>query len=181
MKIVAFTGMPGSGKTAAVKVAVDRGIQVLRMGDAVWDEVKRRGLPLKAEVVGQVADGMRDSDGPAVWARRTLRKVDTDAKLVVIDGLRSMAEAEVFKNALGNDFVVVRIHCPTDVRMERVLGRGREDDTESVEAFRARDERELSWGLQEVLDDADVIISNTGTEQELRLNVAFLLSDIFTW
>jgi dephospho-CoA kinase len=181
MKIVAFTGMPGSGKTAAVKVALDRGIQVLRMGDAVWDEVKRRDLPLKADVVGQVADEMRRTDGPDIWARRTLKKVDPDAKLVVIDGLRSMAELEVFKNALGNDFIVVHIQCPTEVRMERILGRGRVDDTGSVEAFNARDERELAWGLGEVLEAADVLISNTGTEQELRLNVAYLLSDIFTW
>jgi dephospho-CoA kinase len=178
---VAFTGMPGSGKTAAVQVAVDRGLQVLRMGDAVWDEVKRRGLPLKADVVGQVADEMRGTHGADVWARRTLKKVDPDAKLVVIDGLRSLAELEVFKAALGDDFVLVHILCPTEVRMKRITGRGRQDDTTTEEDFRARDERELSWGLAEVLEEAEVVISNTGTEQELRLNVAYLLSDIFTW
>ena len=181
IKIVAFTGMPGSGKTAAVQVAVDRGIQVLRMGDSVWDEVKRRGLPLEAKVVGQVADEMRQSNGPDIWARRTLKKVDPDAKLVVIDGLRSLDEMTVFKEALGRDFILVYIQCPTDIRLQRVTTRGREDDTNTTEAFRARDERELSWGLGEVLDEADVIISNIGTEQELRLNVAYLLSDIFAW
>jgi len=173
--------MPGSGKTAAVKVAADRGVQVLRMGDAVWDEVKRQGLPLEAKVVGGVADEMRRTHGPEVWARRTLKKVDPDAKLVVIDGLRSMAELEVFKDALGRDFVLVNVLCPTEIRYERVLQRGREDDTMTEEEFHARDERELSWGLEEVLKEADVLISNTGTEQELRLNVAYLLSDIFTW
>ena len=181
MKVVAFAGMPGSGKTAAVKVAADRGVQVLRMGDAVWDEVKRQGLPLTAEEVGRVADEMRQSHGPDIWARRTLRKVNTDDKLVVIDGLRSLAELKVFKNALGEDFVLVHILCPTEVRLERVIGRGREDDTVTEEAFRDRDERELSWGLDEVLEEADVVISNTGTEQELRMNVAYLLNDIFTW
>lgn len=181
IKIVAFAGMPGSGKTAAVKVATDRGIQVLRMGDSVWDEVKRRDLPLEAKVVGQIADEMRETHGPDIWARRTLKKVDTDAKLVVIDGLRSLAELAVFKAALGNNFVLVHVMCPTEVRMQRILARGREDDTASLEAFKARDERELSWGLGEVLDEADVVISNTGTEQELRMNVAFLLNDIFTW
>ncbi len=181
IKIVAFTGMPGSGKTAAVKVAVDRGIQVLRMGDSVWDEVKRRGLPLEAKVVGQVADEMRDSHGPDIWARRTLKKVDPDAKLVVIDGLRSLDEMGVFKEALGRDFILVYIQCPTEIRLQRVTTRGREDDTDTVEAFRSRDERELSWGLGEVLKEADVVISNIGTEQELRLNVAYLLSDLFAW
>ncbi len=181
MKVVAFAGMPGSGKTAAVKVAADRGVQVLRMGDAVWDEVKRQGLPLTADEVGRVADEMRQTHGPEIWARRTLRKVNTDDKLVVIDGLRSLAELKVFKNALGEDFILVHILCPTEVRLERVLDRGREDDTVNMEAFRARDERELSWGLAEVLEEADVVISNTGTEQELRMNVAYLLNDIFTW
>ena len=75
----------------------------------------------------------------------------------------------------------IHIHLPEDQRMARVLERGREDDTVTEEAFRARDERELSWGLAEVLEEADVVISNTGTRQELRLNVAYLLSDIFTW
>ncbi len=173
--------MPGSGKTAAVKVAADRGVQVLRMGDSVWDEVKRRDLPLEAKVVGRIADEMRESHGPDIWARRTLRKVDTDAKLVVIDGLRSLSELSVFQNALGQDFVLVHIHCPTEVRMQRVMGRGREDDTLTEEAFLQRDERELGWGLGEVLEEADVVISNTGTEQELRMNVAYLLNDIFTW
>lgn len=179
--MVAFAGMPGSGKTAAVKVAADRGVQVLRMGDAVWDEVKRQGLPLEAKAVGRVADEMRRTHGPDVWARRTLEEVDPDAKLVVIDGLRSMAELEVFKNALGQDFVLVNVLCPTETRYERIRRRGREDDTMTEEEFRARDDRELSWGLGEVLKEADVLISNTGTEQELRLNVAYLLSDIFTW
>lgn len=181
IKIVAFTGMPGSGKTAAVKVAVDRGLQVLRMGDSVWDEVKRRGLALEAKVVGRVADEMRRSHGPDIWARRTLKKVDPDAKLVAIDGLRSLAELAVFKEALGRDFILVYVQCPTELRLQRVTARGREDDTETVEAFHARDERELSWGLEEVFKEADVVISNIGTEQELRMNVAYLLSDLYTW
>jgi len=180
-KVVAFTGMPGSGKTAAVKVAADRGVQVLRMGDAVWDEVRRRGLPLEAKVVGQVADEMRKTHGPGIWAKRTLEKVDPDAKLVAIDGLRSLAEQKVFKAALGEDFILVHIHCPDELRLARIVERGREDDTTTREAFEDRDERELSWGLAEVLEEADVIISNHGTKEELRLNVAYLLNDIFSW
>jgi dephospho-CoA kinase len=136
---------------------------------------------LIAKEVGRVADEMRKTHGPDIWARRTIKKVDPDAKLVVIDGLRSMAELDVFKAALGLDFILVHIICPSDIRLQRVKARGRKDDTATEEAFRARDERELSWGLGEVLKEADVVISNTGTEQELRLNVAYLLSDIFAW
>ncbi|HEC81032.1 MAG TPA: hypothetical protein ENI42_01220, partial [Thermoplasmatales archaeon] len=38
MKTIAFTGMPGSGKTEAVKIAKELEIPVIRMGDCVWEE-----------------------------------------------------------------------------------------------------------------------------------------------
>ncbi len=173
--MVAFTGMPGAGKTEAVKVASEQGLQVLRMGDAVWEEVRRRGLSLTAEEVGRIADEMRVTDGPDIWARRTLEAVDRSAPLVVIDGLRSAAELAVFRQALGEDFVLVRIECPRELRLQRIASRGRDDDTLSEEAFEARDRRELSWGLGEVLEAADRVIENTGTIEELQAQVANLL------
>jgi dephospho-CoA kinase len=59
VRVVAFTGMPASGKSAAVAVAREQGFPVFRMGDLVIDEVKRRGLPLEEEHVGPVATCMR--------------------------------------------------------------------------------------------------------------------------
>ena len=66
-------------------------------------------------------------------------------------------------------------------QVETLFTRSLERNSDGLEAFRARDERELSWGLGEVIEEADVVISNTGTKQELRINVAYLLSDIFAW
>ena len=178
LKVVAFMGMPGAGKSVAVEVARERGAQVLRMGDAVWEEVRLRGLPMEAAVVGRVADEMRRSNGPDIWARRTLEAVDRGARLVVIDGLRSAAELGAFKAALGSDFVLVRIDCPDEARYARISSRGREDDTASRRAFEERDARELGWGLGKVLAMADVAIDNAGTVERLRAEVATLLDGL---
>lgn len=178
LKVVAFTGMPGSGKTEAVAVAREMGIQVLRMGDAVWEEVRCRGLPLEAEEVGRVANEMRGTHGSDVWARRTLEQMDRSADLVVIDGLRSRAELEAFKEALGGDFLLVGIDCPEDLRYARVASRGRDDDTLTREAFEERDRRELSWGLGAVLEAVDRMIANDGTLVEMRNRVEGLLEGL---
>lgn len=178
IKVVVFMGMPGSGKSEAVRVARERGIPVHRIGDAVWDEVRHQGLPLEAAQVGRVANEMRSSHGPDIWARRTLEAVDREAYLVIIDGLRSKAELEAFKEELGDDLILVLIDCPDDLRMSRIIARGRDDDTVDEETFRARDERELSWGLEEVLARADTIISNTGTVEDLRKRVQDLLDGL---
>ena len=46
MKVIGFVGLPASGKTEAAKVAQELGIPIIRMGDVVREEVKRRGLDI---------------------------------------------------------------------------------------------------------------------------------------
>jgi dephospho-CoA kinase len=170
--------MPGAGKSEAVKVARERGFQVLRMGDAVWDEVRGRGLPLEAEAVGRIASEMRVTHGPDIWAKRTLEAVDKKADIVVIDGIRSDAELMAFRETLGADFLLVLIDCSDDVRIARVTSRGRDDDTVTQEAFLDRDQRELGWGLGDVVAAAEHVIPNEGTVLELRRRVGELLDKL---
>ena len=46
MKIIAFAGMPFSGKSEAVRIAKDYKIPVIRMGDMIWEETKKQGAGL---------------------------------------------------------------------------------------------------------------------------------------
>ena len=43
--IIAIAGMPGAGKTTAAGYLARAGIRTFSMGDAIRDEVRRRGLP----------------------------------------------------------------------------------------------------------------------------------------
>jgi len=75
MKVIAFTGMPASGKSEAVQLAKEKGIPVVRMGDLVWEETKRQARPLDDHNVGNVAHTMRKTYGMDVWAKRTVEKI----------------------------------------------------------------------------------------------------------
>ncbi|MHA2183005.1 MAG: AAA family ATPase, partial [Promethearchaeota archaeon] len=137
MKIIAFAGMPCSGKTEAVEIAKKRNIPVIRMGDMVWKEVENRGLPLDEKNVGSIADKMRKDFGKDVWAQRTLEKILSFDKLdlIVIDGIRNAEEIETFKKELGKDFVVIAIKSSDETRCKRFLQRGREDDSKDIKDF----------------------------------------------
>ncbi len=184
MRVLAFTGLPGSGKSEAIAVARRLAIPVVRMGDFVLAEVRRRGLPETEQEIGPVATGMRESEGPDIWARRTLQAiregavpgVDEAVPLVVVDGVRSPAELDRFKQELGRDFVLVAIVAPREVRHHRILGRGRADDADEIALVAARDEREKGWGLEEAIAKADHRIPNEATRDELHERVAALLS-----
>ena len=180
MKVIAFTGMPASGKSEAVQLAKGKGIPVVRMGDLVWEETKRQGKPLDDKHVGAVADGMRKQYGMDVWARRTVERIQTlkKAPMVVIDGVRNMEEIDYFKKVLGPEFLVVAVDAPDELRRKRAIARGRTDDSKNLKDLEDRDKREIRWGLQKVIADADIVIPNNGALDVFRKRVATVMQQV---
>jgi dephospho-CoA kinase len=166
VRVVCLTGMPGCGKEEALAVAQGLGFSIIRMGDVVREEASRRLLPITDATVGGMANAERQVHGLGVWAERTVPRIRGDR--VLVDGLRGRAELEVFRNAFGDALVVVAVHASPKTRYERMLRRRRTDDAGSLEAFHARDLRELGWGLGEVIAMADVMLVNEGTLDEFR-------------
>ncbi|MGQ0796863.1 MAG: AAA family ATPase [Methanobacteriota archaeon] len=166
MKVIAVAGMPGSGKDEVVRIAADLGFSVVRMGDVVREEAARRGLPMEDKAVGGMAHQERVERGFGIWAERTLPRLKGDA--VLIDGLRGKAELDVFRRAFGDRLVVVAIHASPATRYARMAARRRADDAASLAALRERDERELAWGLGDVLATAEVLLVNEGDLETFR-------------
>jgi dephospho-CoA kinase len=158
--------MPGCGKEEVLVVAAGLGFSIVRMGDVVRQEADRRGLPITDAAVGGMAHAERQVHGLGIWAERTLPRIRGDR--VLVDGLRGRSELEVFRKAFGEDLSVVAVHASPKTRYARMLRRQRKDDAATIEAFRARDLRELSWGLGDVIATADVMLVNEGTLDELR-------------
>ncbi|WP_457548997.1 AAA family ATPase [Archaeoglobus sp.] len=180
MRVIAFVGLPLSGKTTASKVAEEMGIPVVCMGDVVRDEAKKRNLPLTDEVLGKIANELREKEGMDAIAKRCIplvREKGKDVGVVVVDGIRGIAEVETFKRAF-DDFILIGVEAPLEVRFQRALKRKRNDDVKSVEDLKERDKRELSWNLAKALEIADFTIENTSSLNEFREKVRDLLEQL---
>ena len=178
MRVVGFTGMPGSGKSEAMEVAKARGYPVVRMGDLIWEEVERQGRPRDAKNVGEVANGLRATHGKDVWAVRTcerVRRLAAGHPVVLIDGIRNFEEVDTFRRELGHDFTLVAIHTDPEHRFQRMVLRGRADDSKDPAVLKARDEREMGWGIARTIALADEMLVNDGSLQQFRARVAALL------
>jgi dephospho-CoA kinase/membrane-associated phospholipid phosphatase len=183
VRIIGFTGMPGSGKSEAMEVAKARGHPVVRMGDLIWEEVGRQGLPRDAKHVGEVASSMRERHGKDVWSRRTVERVrqvlaGAAVSVVLIDGIRNFEEVDTFRKELGQQFVLVAIHTDPEHRFGRMIRRGRADDSPDVAVLRARDEREMGWGIARTIALADEMVVNDGSLEQFRARVAALLDRV---
>jgi dephospho-CoA kinase len=177
MTVIGTVGLPGSGKGEAAEVARERGTPVVTMGDVIRQECRDRGLD-PAQHHGEIAQALREENGPAAIAERSLPMIEdalADADTVLVDGLRSGVELDAFRERFGDEFVLVSIEAPFEMRRERIDERGR-DDADS-ESLAERDERELGFGMGDAMDRADVTIENTDSLDRFREQVRTLLEE----
>ncbi len=168
MKILLVTGMPGAGKEELLSVARSMGISFLRMGDIVREFHATSGAAEKGLSVGQVANGERELHGKDIWAKRAIERMSGD--LFLVDGCRSLDEVRSYQG-LSDQVYIIGVHAPRMMRYERLLRRGREDAPKNIAEFDERDNRELGWGLGNVIAMSDIMIVNDSDLDTFKENV----------
>ncbi|TQQ82541.1 hypothetical protein EGH24_03545 [Halonotius terrestris] len=184
MHVLGTVGLPGSGKGEFAAVAREAGVPVVTMGDVIRQACRDRGLD-PAEAHGEVAQALREENGPAAIAEESLPHIrehlaDDGTDTVVVDGLRSMIEVEAFTDEFGDEFSIVSIEAPFELRAERLGERGRDGTDTDREQLKKREERELEFGMGDVMDTADYRIQNTDSLEAFRADARELLSQVGT-
>jgi dephospho-CoA kinase len=176
--VVGLVGMPGAGKSIVVEAAQENNYSVVAMGDVVREETRKRELELNPKNVGAVMLDLRKNGGAGVIAEKCVPRIEQEkSSKLIVDGLRSLAEAEVFKLRFPG-FKLMAIHAAPETRFTRLRERGRSDDTKSWDIFHERDLRELSVGLGNAIAMADYMITNEGGKNDFKARVTRLLAEV---
>ncbi len=146
-KIIAFVGMPGSGKgTCTDYLHGAHKWPLLHFGTMVYEEVQRRGLHNVNDEVFVRLD-MRQKEGPAVLAKHIAAKtksyLEKGSSIIVLDGLYSWTEYKYLKEQFGEDLVVIALAAPLKLRHERVLARKDSHRTYTLKELIARETDEI--------------------------------------
>lgn len=158
--------MRGCGKSVFGEVAQGLGYPVYEMRDIVVEMMEKNDEIINNRNMREFGKNIREQYGKDVVARGMIEKITSERKegLIIIVGVRGMYEIRAFKNAFGNDNVlIVAIHSPPRERFERVMKRtNKSDDPKSYEDFLWSEEMELGYGISKVIALADRIIVNEG-------------------
>jgi dephospho-CoA kinase len=166
MKVIGFCGFPGSGKSTAIEAISDLA-KVIMMGDVIRNEVKNRKLALNDENLGTVARELRQLGGLNVIAEKCVEWIkELKNEIIIVDGLRSLNEVNVFRKYWKVPIIAIILN--NKKRFIRLSKRRRSDDPLSIEEFKKRDEREIYFGLKEVVEKADYKIKNNSSIDELK-------------
>lgn len=164
--IICLTGMPGAGKSTVAISMKEKGFFVITMGDIIREEAQRLKLDLNDTNLGRLMIQLRKELGPGAVAELIVKKIGSmliskskeEIPVVVVDGLRSIAEVTVL-NRVGQ-VRLLAIHASSQIRFAHLKARGRMDAPVVQSEFMERDKRELEVGISEVIALADEVISN---------------------
>jgi dephospho-CoA kinase len=180
MKVIVIVGMPGSGKTEALKIIAEAGIPVFNMGDVVTKiEPEKRGIKEIDEYVeNKIRRDIRKKLGPAAVAVVSTEEVEKmNTEIVAIGGLHSFPELSYFKEKFGDDLHLIAIASPGETRFKRLSRRGyRKLDKE---AFEHREKRySEDFNIPAIMEQAEYKISNEGSLEDFKKAVEKVLADI---
>ncbi len=164
-RVFAVCGLPASGKGEFATILAKTGIPVLSMGDMIRAEVKKRNIEEYPEVFGEVAQQLRQQFGDDILAVRLCSAVDNLLEkhdVVLIEGLRGVAEYDVFHSHWSDRFSTIAVTADEEIRFQRIQLRGRAEDGDR-DSLKIRDEREIGWGLDVLINQADFTLSNDGS------------------
>jgi len=171
MIIFIIVGMPAAGKNIARIYAEQKGIPYFASGDMVRQEVKKRNLDPHAANMAAVSTELREADGLGVTRRVLAAALASDRDIVFMEGMRSWPEIELIRRETG--CVVIAFLAPRRLRLERIISRGRSDD--SPDAFEERDMREIAYGAAIPVALADEYLLNTGTMEGALRDMAAIV------
>ena len=126
-KIVAFVGLPGSGKSVSVDYLTTKGYPKVYFGGVVLDAMTEAGLEHNEENEKVFREELRKKDGDDFIAKRIISQIhdliDAGQHRIVADGLYSWTEYKAIKKEFPGELSLVAIVTPKRLRHQRLLNR----------------------------------------------------------
>ncbi|MFZ2545352.1 MAG: AAA family ATPase [Candidatus Saccharimonadales bacterium] len=174
IKIVAFVGLAGSGKSAAVEYLTEKGYPKVYFGGIIYKAMEEAGIEVTWESQRVFREEIREREGKDFVVKRVIKEVhdliDAGQHRIVLDGLYTWSEYKILKQEFPGDMTVVSIVTPKHLRKQRMANRPERPMT-SIEV----DERD--WTEIENLEKggpiaiADYFIHNEGELEHLYKQV----------
>jgi len=124
LKILAFVGLPGAGKSTAVEHFAEKGYPKVYFGGVVFDAMKQAGIEITPENERAFRTRFREEHGNDVVVNRIVDQInhlaDAGQHRIIADGLYTWTEYKVLKKAFPGELVVAAVVAPRQLRYHRL-------------------------------------------------------------
>ena len=107
VKIIAFVGMCGSGKSTAIEVLTKQNIPKVYFGGVILNAIKEAGLEITPENEKRFREELRQKEGKDFIVNRVVKDtkslIEAGQKRVVLDGLYSWTEYKILRKEFQHE------------------------------------------------------------------------------
>jgi dephospho-CoA kinase len=127
VKIVAFVGLTGSGKSSAVEYLTDKGYPKVYFGGVVLDAMTKAGLEHTQENEQPFREQLREREGKDFVANRIVSQIrdliNAGQHRIIADGIYTWTEYKIMKREFPGELTVVAVVTPKHLRHHRLTQR----------------------------------------------------------
>lgn len=127
LKIIAFVGLPGAGKSTAVDYLTQKGYPKVYFGGVVLDAMDKAGLEHTEKNERTFREELRAKEGKDFVVNRIVEQIrnlaDAGQHRIVADGLYTWTEYKTLKRAFPGELTVVAVVAPKHLRYHRLTQR----------------------------------------------------------
>ena len=178
--ILGLAGEIASGKgTIARYICEKHGGSSHRFSTMLRDVANRMYLEENRENLQKISTIFRENFFGNILSSVIAKDVEKDDhKIVVIDGVRRLADIEYLKKIPG--FKLVYVEADMEKRYKRITARGEntDDTTKTFEDFKKDHEREAELQIKDLKTQADFVIDNNGDLENLYKQVDDIINPI---
>ena len=183
LKIVAFVGMSGSGKSVAVDYLTEKGVPRVYFGGMIYKEMEKRGIERTpdGESEKKFREMIRETEGKDWVVRQVIDEVhnlvNAGQRRIVLDGVYSWTEMKTLKHEFPGQMTFIAIVVPKRLRYKRVAMRPERPFSE--EEIKERDRSEIA-NLEKggPIAAADYYVLNDGSVEDMQKKLAEILEEI---
>lgn len=167
--VLGFTGLIASGKdTASDYFAEKYKAEQVKFSASMKDIMNRVYIEPVRKNYQILSKILRESFGQDLFSKVVANDVkNSQADLVIVDGIRRIPDIDYLKNIEGFKLIAIQVDAKT--RFDRLKQRSEKpgDKTKTWEEFQKEDKAETEITIPEIMAQADVVIDNNGTLEDL--------------
>lgn len=181
VKIVAFVGLAGAGKSSAVEYVSAKGYPKIYFGGIIYQAMDEAGIKITPESQQVFREEIREREGKDFVVKRVISQVhdliESGQKRILLDGLYTWTEYRLLKHEFPGELSVIAIVAPRRLRHRRLAQR-------PERPFTGREATERDWSEIENLEKggpiaiADYFVANDGSLDVLHEQIDSALGDI---
>lgn len=171
VKIIAFVGLAGAGKSSAVDYLAAKGFPKIYFGGIIYQAMEEAGIEITPESQQKFREEIREKEGKDFVVRRVIKQahdlIDSGQRRILFDGLYTWTEYKILKHEFPGELSVVAIVAPRRLRHRRLANR-------PERPFTLKEANERDWTEIENLEKggpiaiADHYIMNDGDLDKLH-------------